>query len=399
MPDHEKADKDKSVKKLLAADLWPMLTSEHGTVRLKRVQDHLIHPLDRLIESLVLYDEVTIPTQDFIIVPALINALGELAVRQLFESGSLRFLRIKKMFAYTSGSGASVISITKPSGEPLPFAQELDEVLKWIAKDCIGTSEPDSFCSLLTGMTSEIDAEDFTDIIRKDSEADVLESEHIREMFNLPHTHPREFLAEPNKVIMYGGQHLPKENAVVQSYLQLVQSNVELAMAERLNCDDISSATGLDAILGEKYLRTGNSDAASELFNLSDIPNFSPLVRTGELPMHKLIALRNSSDGEEFRKWFHKNLSNGESISKAYVDLIKEISPVDSVPGKLLRVLAWTGLSAGAGSLAGPVGTVAGAGVGVVGGLFDSFVMNKIRLGGSAKLFLENFSKTTESDK
>ena len=397
MPEHEKADEDKSTKKLLAADLWPMLTTEHGTVRLNRFQDHLTAPLDRLIESLVLYDEVAIPTQDFIIVPALINALGELGVRQLLESGALRFLRIKKMFAYTSGSGASVISITKPSGEPLPFAQDLDEVLNWIANDCTGSKDPQSFYSLLSSMTSELDAEEFTNIIRDDSEADVLESEQIREIFNLPHAHPREFLATPNKIIMYGGQNMPKENEIVQSYLQLVQSNVELAIADKLDCDDISSATGLDTILGEKFLRSGYSNAASELFDLSDIPDFSPLVRSGELPLNKLISLRNSRDGEEFRKWFHENLSNGENISKAYVDLIKKISPIDSILGKLLRVLTWTGISAGAGSLAGPVGTIAGAGVGVVGGLFDSFVMNKIQLGGSAKIFLEDFSKTTET--
>ena len=385
-----------STKRLLSADLWPMLTTEHGSVRLKRFEERLVTPLDRLLESLVLYDEVVIPTQDFLIIPALINALGASSVCQLLDSGAIRLLRIKKMFAFTAGSGASVFTITRPSGKKHPFAQELDEILYWIAKDCVGSGDSKTFHTLLSSITTELDAEKFTSVIRDESESDVLQSAQIRDLFELPCTHPRDLPAPPNMVIMYGGPEMESENKLVQSYLRLVQSNVEVAIAAELDCNDISTATALDTILAEKFARSGYSDVISELYDLSDVPDFPPLIRARKFPLHTLIALRNSKDGEEFRKWFHENLSDGNSIAKAYVDLIKKVSPVDSVPAKILRVLVWTGISAGAGTVAGgPVGTMAGVGVGLAGGLLDAFAMNRLRLGGSAKVFLESFAKAT----
>ena len=213
-----KVSRGGAVKRLLAADLWPMLTTENGTVRLQRFQQRLITPLDRLLESLVLYDEVVIPTQDFMVVPALMNALGEESVRQLLDSGALRFLRIKEQFAFAAGDGACVIAVTKPSGEPLPFAQELDQLLEWISKDCTGSNDPKSFHKLLSSITSELNAAEFKNIIRDESESDVLESAQVREIFELPHTHPRDLPAAPNTIIMYGGPEVSPENKLVQSY-------------------------------------------------------------------------------------------------------------------------------------------------------------------------------------
>lgn len=383
------------VKKLLAADLWPMLTTEDGETRLQRFQSRLIAPLDRLLESLVLYDEVVIPTQDFLVVPALTNALGEESVRQLLDSGAVRFLRIKKQFAFVPGRGASVVMVAKPSGEMLPYAKELDELMEWIANDCIGTSDPKSFLALLSSITTELDAEEFTSVIRDESESDVQDSARIREIFELPHANPRNLPAPQNNIFMYGGPDMESKNKQIQSYLRLVQSNVEVAIAARQECDDISTATALDTILAEKFNRSAHSDAASELFNLSNVPDFSPLVRTGQLPLQDLIALRNSSDGEQFRKWFHESLKSGDSIAKEYVNLIQRVAPIDSIPAKVVRIIVWTSLSTAAGSAAGPIGTAVGAGVGLAGSLIDTFALNRLRVGGSAKLFLESLAETT----
>lgn len=389
------------MKKLLAGNLWPMLTTEPGQVRLQRLQSELITPLDRLIECLILYDEVVLPTQDMIIIPALINVLGEDSVRQLMDSGALKFLRVKRGFAYVPGKGVAVIEVVNPNGQKPPDSKDLEELVAWIATMCTGSKNPTGFLKSLLYITSEVDADEFETVIRDESEADVINSAAIRDLFGLPDMHPKDLPAKANTMMLYGGPEFADENPVIMSYLSLVQTNVEAALATRAECHDVFSATGLDTLLAEKFARAGHVDASNQVQLLSDIPDFAPIVRGGELPMQKLIKLRNSKHGEEFRLWFHEAVENGEDISKAYVDLIQQVHPTDSIPGKLTRIAVWTGTSTAVGTMVapGPVGTVGGAVVGAVGGLFDAFVMDKIRLGGSAKVFLEKMSKMTNTPK
>ena len=159
------------MKKLIAGNFWPMLTTEPGQVRLQRLQNDLVAPLDRLIECLILYDEVVLPTHDMIIIPALINVMGEENVRQLMDSGALYFLRVKRGFAFWPGKGAAVIDYTSPDGKKLPEGQDLTQLLEWVARDCTGTSNLDSFLSSLTSITSEVLADEFNDVIRDETEA------------------------------------------------------------------------------------------------------------------------------------------------------------------------------------------------------------------------------------
>lgn len=382
------------MKKLIAGNLWPMLTTEPGQVRLQRLQNDLVAPLDRLIECLILYDEVVLPTQDMIIIPALVNVMGEENVRQLMDSGALKLLRVKRGFAFWPRKGAAVIDYTSPDGKKLPEGQDLNQLLEWVAQDCIGTNNPSSFLTSLMSITSEVNAEEFNDVIRGETEADVINSAKVRDLFGLPDVHPKDLPIAGNTITLYGGPEATGNDPLIKSYLSLVQTNVEAALAIRAECDDVFSATGLDAVLSEKFARAGHVDASNQVQLLSNIPDFAPLVRGGEVPLQKLIKLRNSKHGEEFRVWFHEALDGGEDISKAYVDLITQVHPTDTIPGKLTRIAVWTAASTAAGTVAaGPVGTAAGAIVGAVGGVFDSFVMQKIRRGGSAKVFVEKMSK------
>jgi len=379
------------MKKLFAGDLWPMLTTESGNARLSRLEARLAVPLDTLIESLVLYDEVVIPTQDFIIIPALTRALGEQVLRELLESHAIKFLRVKKGIVFSTGDGAGVYEVRRKDGQLYPFAADLDWVIRWASQDFARAKDAPSLITAVQKVTSEVDADELVSVIRAESEDDVLGSEAIRELFSLPNGHPRDYPGKPRQMHLYGGPQLPSEYKEIDSFLRLVQSNVELHLAGRMECDDVASATDLDTILEGKFARSGHSEVVSHLFEIANVPDFAPLVRTGQMPVKQLLKLRDSKNGKEFRGWFHENLRDvdAKTISKAYVDLIQEIPAVDSIPGRLLRVLGWTSASAAAGSVAGPVGTVAGAVVGGVGSLLDSFVLSKLRLGGSPKVFLD----------
>ena len=55
----------------------------------------------------------------------------------------------------------------------------------------------------------------------------------VRELFNLPNVNPKNLPAKENTLTLYGGPGVGDENPVVTSYLGLVQTNVEAALAAR----------------------------------------------------------------------------------------------------------------------------------------------------------------------
>lgn len=380
------------MRQILAADLWPMLTTEDGTTRLNRFQRVLAPKVDRLIESIVLYDRVVIPTQDFLLIPGLINSIGEAAVRDLLASGGVEFLRAKGSVVFAGRDGAVTIAIYDRNGVPKEFAKDLDQLLAWIARDCTGTNDPASFEELLTKATVEVDLADFNEVFRGDSEEDAADPV-IQELFGLPASAPADYDVPSNKHILYGGPDLPGEYPVVESYLRLVQTNLEAALAAKRDCEDVSTATDLDQVLIERFARKAPHEVADRLYELADIPDYGGAVRSGVIDLKEILRLRESADGTEFRSWFHKSLESGADIAKAYVDLLRTVDGMDSAKGRILRILGLTAASTAAGTIsAGPVGAAAGAAVGAAGGILDAFALPRIRRGGSAKLFLEKLA-------
>jgi hypothetical protein len=66
-----------------------------------------------LIESLLLYDQVYIPTNDFMPLALMIGVLGEAFVLQLLEIDVLKFVRFKGAITYIgNGGGVSVVQLS-----------------------------------------------------------------------------------------------------------------------------------------------------------------------------------------------------------------------------------------------------------------------------------------------
>lgn len=380
------------MKKLFAGDLWPLFTTSSGNDRLKNLENNFTDPLETLIESLILYDKIVVPTQDFIVIPAFISALGEDSFRSLIECGAIEFLRLNRIIGFESGKGAALFKLQKREGQPHPFAADLDWVIDWAVKAFVPTQDPKCLISAISNTVTEIEEDGIHPVLRKESEDDILESEETRELFSLPKIHPRDFSVEENKVIFYSNSGQDSSFQTVNSYLRLVQTNVELYMSNWIGCDDIASAANLDSILTNKHLRSQHKEAMSNLMEINRIPDFAPNVRNGTIPLHQIIKLRDSKHCGGFRTWFHENINSASTkeIAQNYIDLLSSTSVFEKIPNKILRVIVWTSASTAAGLVAaGPVGTAVGAAVGFSGGLFDAFVMDKLGTKGSPKVFLD----------
>src|SRR5438105_2130192 len=93
-------DKQDDEMQILACDLWVMFTYAGGDERLSGFLERSTPAFKHLAESMILYESVTVPTQDFLTLSALISRLGERPVIDLLESGTLRFLRLNGGLAY-----------------------------------------------------------------------------------------------------------------------------------------------------------------------------------------------------------------------------------------------------------------------------------------------------------
>src|SRR3989338_844782 len=91
------------------------------------------HPAFKLlIDGVLLYDEIVIPTQDFMSLTILVGVLGERTVLDLLEAGCLRFLRLKGALSYIgNGGGIKAYDISSDEDQPLAFCAPIDTAVAW----------------------------------------------------------------------------------------------------------------------------------------------------------------------------------------------------------------------------------------------------------------------------
>lgn len=121
----------------------------------------------------------------------------------------------------------------------------------------------------------------------------------------------------------------------------------------------------------------------SALKELADIPNLWEWVaQDPKLNLSSLIKLRESSAGRAFRKWFRETTdSDSSNIAKAYVDLIKGRSSINSFSIRAIRFLVTTTWGA--------LEPISGTGIAAA----DNFLVEKFLRRTSPKFFLDRLAQ------
>jgi len=108
--------------------------------------------------------------------------------------------------------------------------------------------------------------------------------------------------------------------------------------------------------------------------------------------------LRHLSNAKYFRKWINEisESSNAIEITKEYINQIKGSNKFfTSGEGKLIRNLGMFGASTALGvAVAGPVGAVAGFGL----GLLDTFVLDGILIGKNPSMFIDDLRGSIKNE-
>lgn len=352
--------------------------------------------LGHLANQLLLYDRVVIPTNDFGIVPILINWLGLRHFRSALDSDAICFLRRNGLLGYAgNGNGICTFEIRPTAAKPFLWWQEAlfgesEKAIELQLRNMcpfISREERPILKSEIIEKTKIIkyDNELFKKNIMHETYTDIMRDESLSsEVRRLSGSVGRIDLTRlacvsANQVQV--SRIEPIKNAV-DLVLRVSEINMDVLMSTVYGDCDFFTSEGAEQILSSKLARSGLPRPVLEgfirLLELSDIPDVGTAVASGQIPISRILNLREETVSQKFRKWMRKaEPQDAKELEKLYVKALGKSGLYQSLPMRLLRFAIVT--TVGAFNL--PAGAAA-AGA-------DSFFIKKWLKGYSPKLFLD----------
>lgn len=379
-------------RNVFAANLWFLFDFGPTNERYHNFLANGLPSLKMLIESILLHDQIVIPTQDFMVLQLLRSQLTERDLFEMLETDCVRFFRFKGMLAYSGGqlgSGIQPFRISRKGATKLddeskgrPFSGPTELAIEWAISSNKEKPKDSKLANLVLERTDEITAESIVEQIRHETYVDVLNSDYLCSLFALRNRDMNKLASIKHNELRcmerhYSGRWIGDEVDIV---LTLAQTNLELYMAEASGCIDSSTASPVGHLIKAKAERTFSNKSAFQDFatlkEIADIPDIGEGVMQKNLSVKRLLKLRQSTKGEMFRRWFHENCrDNPTQTAKEFISLVNEIPGIQHTPVKILRFIVTSLLS-------GPFAPIVGA--------IDSFVIDRLFRGSSPKYFIED---------
>lgn len=372
---------------LFAADFWALFNFGDPNARYQAQLNTAQPSFKHLIEGVLLYPKVVLPTQDYLTLSVLVGVLGQRAVIHLLESRRIAFIRVKGALAYIgNGGGIQAYSIQSPVGAPSAFCAPVPDAIQWALRGLAIDSIDPSLPRLVEQATLELDANSLVDDVRKETYADILSSPLLQQSFSVLNT-DLDHLAgiEPNQVRIYGGPQIAWSGDEIDAVLALAATNLELRLAEAVQCLDASTASPMGHMLKAKAGRVFESSESaksfSELCEIANVPDIGEAVLQNAVSVEQIVRLSDTRNAAEFRTWFHAHCrDNPLETAKQYVELLRDTPRIQTVPAKIIRLIVTTlvGLIPIIGQIVGPAASA-----------LDSFYIERVLRGHSPKYFID----------
>jgi hypothetical protein len=367
--------------------MWPGIALKDPN---KRYQDFLRVARPRFsgfIENLLLYDNIVVPTDDFMSLTILVGVLGEKAISALLADGALKFVRFRGSLSYIgNGGGLRPFSITKDDRSVLPQWGDTEAAIYW-ALD--GLNVPVNIRQLsrqVLAVTQEVDLGSIEALIRDQTYRAILDSPPLRATFAIRNTNLDHLSGiEPNGVRVYGGVEAEVRESPgdeIDTVLMIARTFLERYAEQATACDDGRTTTPIGHVLAAVP-----GPSLSTLRQFTNIPNVADLVLAKEIETKKIISLRNTRDWRSFTSWFHQSCRDDPMrAAREYIGLLKQVPMVDKAPLKIVRLLVTTVIG-----LVNPIGGIAAA-------AGDMFGTEKLR-SPSPKHFIERLEQLTKKQR
>ncbi len=379
-------------QKIFAANLWPIFN--FGTIddRFNKFLSRGRPAFKSLIENLILYEKILIPTHDFLSLSLLLTVLGEKAVLDMLETERISFLRLRGTLVYAGNGGGiqSMEEIRAPegpdSGKPHIFCASIEETVQWAVSSFTDKQRDPLVAERIVESTQQIDIRTVVDEIRDETYQDVIKSPSLRNHFALRNTELTKLKGiEPNGIRIYGGIDGNWIGDEIDILMSLAATNLELRLAQRVDILDSSTASPVGHLIKAKAERSLRNDDVNQSFavlkEVADIPDLGEGVLEKQCTIEQLIKLSQTRDGELFREWFHQNCNeNPLNIAREHTALLRDVPKIQSIPSKILRFIVTTGLGFV------PFGSL----VGGLASATDSFFIEKWLRGHSPKYFIDD---------
>ena len=348
----------------------------------------------RLIELLLFYDVVTIPTVDFAIVPPLVHWLGPPLYSDMLRDGRLQFVRYHGALLYGgNGAGLNLFEIHPSPENPTDHwwqrvaRCEVEEAVQLQLKNRLNGLAPvliDSLAQLTRLETIETAMPEFIARVDKESLEDI-KSSSLRALFPAGSNFRHLPGIDANQARVYSHYRTEETpNDLIDLALRLGMMNLEAYLAEESGARDMVTDRGFSDVLTAKAerLKSGHvaGKAFTKLLTIEKLPDIVSLIQSKHIPAD--VAFRFSQEGpsRNFREWFDKHgPTEPESMVQEYVTALRDKGFFASWPVRLARFIAVESAS-----FVLPV-------PGLAAGVIDNFLIEKIRLGYNPRYFVDSY--------
>ena len=381
-------------RNVLASEMWAPFHLGNPNDRYARFLSVGRPRFQRLMESILLHDQIVIPSHDFMAAATIVGVLGQDTFVRMLEYGILKFVRVKGIIGYIgNGGGLYPLEVApRGGGKNIPWAP-IDEAATWALSGLNAQIAIAELVPKIVRVTTELDIMAIGKEITHEAYMDVLNSNELREWFAKRSKDMNRLAGiKPDAVRFFGGYEDEKlDSDEIGTLLKIAHANVELRVADLSTCKDLNTASPIfDVLRAKQGRKIASQNPFAALRELANVPNIGEGVLAKAISIEGLLKLRVSRDGEAFREWFHRHDSgDSTAIAKEYIRLLTAIPEAQSFPGKTLRWIVSTALGAVPG-----VGPVLGPVVGAV----DSFLVDKLARRPSPKFFIEKMTKLLPPD-
>lgn len=369
--------------KVLAGDLSATFNLDglHG----QRYVDRRAEVAQTLCEQLILHDQILIPTQDYLTAAGLVAILGERLLIDLLESDQLQFVRMRGLFGYVrgDGSGGGLATFQDPeairpqdSSLECSIAAGLDAINQPLA-------EREKLAKLLAEKSHPMELSQILHEVHGNAYADLRHTPLWRDRFAF---HKPGLLKLPGMQKMQTRVLGPETEAAknpVDALLALTLTNIELYLSKQFDCTSMSTGSPVGDCVALKLGRLNRSHPARDrlwsFFEVTNVPNLAAITMGDSEKFSALLRLTQNRNAKQFREWFHQTAHLSEKeVTTRYIDLLHEVPWAATAPAKIIRFGVSLVLDA--------VAPIAGK----VAGIMDSFVLDRLLRGRSAKYFIED---------
>lgn len=388
-------------RNILFSKIWPVAECGCTRTRLKNILFHEKEIFSFLIDSLLLYNCIFIPTQDFLALSALINIMGEENIFHLLDIKCLKFIRMKGWLGYSSNiGGGGIQAITalptyniqppsKDAAASLLYTSE--DSIKWaLSSELVGPlNSPKEITKKVLESTKDIP---LSEIIKKSSpetNKQILSNPELKKYF-----HSRGFelklhqleKRQDNQVRIYNENQTNWHGDSIDKFLLINFFNIEMELMAKTECLDNIPSLPVQKLFDIDFKRIPNKNLNNfyKLCEINNFPDIGSYYFEQRSKITNLIKFRETNEAKAFRSWFHEKVSDQSStteICQAYINLLQENNFTDSFPVRLFRFVSTQSIG------------IANTPAGILLSFIDSFLLDKFGHKSSPKIFLQKLEK------